>query len=271
MTTERDLSVHRVRHPLKIRPVQVLRIERKAPSLLCVTFTGEALDDFVSASFDDHVKVFLPAAGQDEPVLPTMGPDGLVFAEDAPRPFARDYTPRRHDPARRELDIEFVLHGDGPGATWATQAQPGQRLGIGGPRGSFVIPAGFDWHLLAGDEAALPAIARRLEELPAHARAIALIEVESEADRLALAGPSIAAGNANVQWVLRNQGQSLVKALEALSLPEGEGFVWAGGEAAAMRALRTCLAVAKGVDKRRMRVSSYWKQGAVGVHETLDD
>ncbi|MBY4896027.1 siderophore-interacting protein [Cupriavidus sp. AU9028] len=271
MTSEKDLGVQRVRHPLKIRPVQVLRVERRSPSLLCVTFTGDALDDFVSASFDDHVKVFLPAPGQSEPVLPTMGPDGLVFAEDAPRPAARDYTPRRHDAARRELDIEFVLHGDGPGATWAAQAQPGQRLGIGGPRGSFVIPEGFDWHLLAGDEAALPAISRRLEELPAQARVIALIEIEDDAHRIALGGPSLAAGNATVQWVRRGAGQTLVDAVRAVSLPDGEGFVWAGGEAAAMRAVRTCLAESKGVDKRRMRVSSYWKQGAVGVHETLDD
>src|SRR6266568_4230449 len=74
-------------------------------------------------------------------------------------PVMRDYTPRRFDAVQRELDIEFALHGDGPAATWAAQAAPGQRVMIGGPRGSFIVPTDFDWHLLIGDETALPAVA----------------------------------------------------------------------------------------------------------------
>lgn len=76
----------------------------------------------------------------------------------------QDYTPRRFD--AQELGIEFALHGDGPAANWARQAQPGQTLTVAGSRGSFIVPTGFDWHLLVGDDSALPAIARRLEELP---------------------------------------------------------------------------------------------------------
>ena len=132
--TRSDLNVERVRHPLKMRLLTVTRVERIAGLLARITFTGEDLQDFVSASFDDHVKVFFPADPALAPVLPTAGPDGIKFPEDVPRPAARDYTPRRFDTARQELEIEFVLHGDGPASTWAEQARPGQQLGIGESR-----------------------------------------------------------------------------------------------------------------------------------------
>lgn len=94
----------------------------------------------------------------------------------------RDYTPRRFDLKTGELDIDFVLHGDGPASTWAAQAQPGQTLHIGGPRGSMVVPDMFDSYLLIGDETALLAIARRLEELSANCRATVVVEVENAAE-----------------------------------------------------------------------------------------
>ncbi len=187
MTISRDLTVQRVRHPLKMRLLQVLRTQLLSPQLLRVTLGGEDLADFTSGSFDDHIKVFFPAPGAERPVLPVVGPDGIVFPEGQPRPQARDYTPRRFDPVARELDIEFVLHGDGPASTWAAQARPGQYLGVGGPRGSFVIPTEFDWHLLIGDDTALPAIARRVEELGPDARVIVVAEVTSATAQIPLA------------------------------------------------------------------------------------
>ncbi|WP_262356451.1 siderophore-interacting protein, partial [Bordetella pertussis] len=91
-----ELNVQRVRHPLKMRLLEVKRVTRPTPHLARITLAGDALRDFVSASFDDHVKVFFPPPGAARPVLPELGPDGLVFAEGEPRPPMRDYTPRRH-------------------------------------------------------------------------------------------------------------------------------------------------------------------------------
>lgn len=267
-----DLTVQRVRHALKIRLLQVVRTKLISPELLRVTLSGNDLDDFVSASFDDHIKVFLPDPGATQPRLPTLGPNGPVFPEGQPRPAARDYTPRRYDRAARELDIEFVLHGDGPATTWAAQAAPGQWLGVGGPRGSFVIPDGFDWHLLIGDESALPAIGRRLEELPAGAQAIVLVQVSGPGAEVPL--PS--AARVALRWVHR-QGDvardqaALLDAVRALTLPPGEGYAWVAAEAASVRAVRDHLVGERGIDKRRIRASSYWKRGAQAVHETLDD
>lgn len=267
-----DLQVERVRHNLKMRVLTVVRIERIAGLLARITFTGDDLQDFVSASFDDHVKLFFSPDPSQPLVLPSVGPDGVKFPDGAPKPAARDYTPRRFDAATRELDIEFVLHGDGPASTWAEQAEPGQQLGIGGPRGSFVVPKGFDWHVLIGDETALPAIARRLEELPAAAEALVRIEVPSAANEI----PLTSAAKTSVRWLHRDgtaPGYStlLLQAARELTLPSGEGYVWVAAESATAKAVREIMVSQHGIDKGRIRAASYWKRGAVAVHESHDD
>ncbi|SMG61437.1 siderophore-interacting protein [Paraburkholderia susongensis] len=270
-----DLAVQRVRHPLKFRLLQVKAVRPLSPHLIRVTFTGDDLHDFVSASFDDHMKVFFPEPGADKPTLPQAGPDGPVFP-DGPRPTARDFTPRRFDHEARELDIEFAMHEAGPAAEWAAQAKVGQYLGVGGPRGSFVIPTAFDWHLLVGDDTALPAIARRLEELPAGARVAAVIEVADPSARIEFTTQA----ELHLVWCYRSErgrqararGEALLQAVRDTYLPEsGEGYVWAAGEAASIRAVRQHLCGERGVNKTRIRAASYWKQGAVAVHESIDD
>ncbi|MBB1631045.1 siderophore-interacting protein [Cupriavidus sp. UME77] len=271
--TTRDLTVQRVRHELKMRLLQVVRTQAVSPQLLRVTLAGEDLKGFVSASFDDHIKVFFPAPGQSKPALPELGPNGPVFPEGQPKPAARDYTPRRYDAAAGELDIEFVLHGDGPASTWAAQAAPGQYLGVGGPRGSFVIPEGFDWHLLVGDETALPAIGRRLGELPSGVRALVVLAVDNAAAEIPL--PSRA--DVEIRWQHRDSAPAdsatglLEQALREVTLPPGEGYVWAAGEAASIRAVRQYLVGERGIEKGRIRAASYWKAGAAAVHENIDD
>jgi NADPH-dependent ferric siderophore reductase len=271
MSNRPDLAVTRVRHPLKFRLLQVKHLHTVTPHLLRVTFTGEDLQDFQSSSFDDHIKVFFPAPGEDKPVLPVAGPDGPLFPADQPKPVARDFTPRRYDRDSQELDIEFALHEAGPAASWAAQAKVGQYLGIGGPRGSFVIPTSFDWHLLIGDDTALPAISRRLKELPAGTRVAAIIEVADPSARIEFD----TAADLYAVWRYRSEspyrGDALLLAVRETWLPDGEGYVWAAGEAATMRAVRYHLCTERGVDKTRIRASSYWRQGAAAVHESLDD
>ncbi|SDE42916.1 siderophore-interacting protein [Paraburkholderia lycopersici] len=264
-----QLEIVRVRHPLKFRLLRVARVEALSSALVRVTLTGD-LSDFVSASFDDHVKVFFPALGEEKPVLPSFGPDGIVFPEGVERPAARDYTPRRFDAHANELDLEFVLHEAGPATAWAAQARPGQYLGVGGPRGSMVIPTGFDWHLLIGDETALPAIQRRLAELPASARVAVVVEVANRAARIEL--PTEA--DLYAIWCYREESgsaQPLVDAISEVWLPPGDGYVWAAGEASAIRAVRAHLCNERGVARTRIRASAYWRHGTQAAHETIDD
>lgn len=236
--------VQRVRHELKRRELTVTRVDDVTPNFRRVTLTGDSLTDFVSASFDDHVKlIFEPAA------------DGT--------PVMRDYTPRRFDNAARELVIEFAQHGDGPAAAWAAQAQPGHTLTVGGPRGSFIIPTDFAWHLLVGDETALPAVARRLEELPAGSRVVALLNVP-ESDRRGFDTRA----DVDLRWV--DGDDALLAAARALTLPSGEGYAWCAGEAATMAAVRKILVDEKGHDRHAIRAAAYWKRGASHHHENLE-
>jgi len=231
--------IQRVRHELKRRELTVAAVEPLGPGFVAITFTGEELADFVSASFDDHVK--------------------LMFDESAETPVRRDYTPRRFDRKQRTLTLEFALHGHGAASDWARTAQVGQRLTVGGPRGSFVMPLALDWHLLVGDTTALPAISRRLEELPEGSRAFVFV-LADEADRRDFASRA----KVELHWAATNE--ELLAALEQLALPAAQaGFAWGGGEASLMARVRQVLAD-KGVPKQHMRVSSYWKRGVADHH-----
>lgn len=269
--TATPLAVERIRHPLKMRLLRVAATRRLTPHLVAVTLVadgpGDDLGDFVSASFDDHVKLFFPPPGQRAPLMPAPGTLPGDRTSDGPRPIARDYTPRRFDLARGELEIDFVLHGendgeDGPASRWAAQARVGDLLGIGGPRGSFVIPANYDWFWMIGDATALPAIARRLEELPAGTCVSVLLACDAAIDL-----PTRAA--LDIRWL--PAGADLAAAVAAMALPPGEGYVWAAGESRAMRAVHAQLVGERGWPKERIRASGYWKEGAVATHESLGD
>jgi NADPH-dependent ferric siderophore reductase len=265
--TAMERATTRVRHELKRRLLTVKRVTNVTPKMLRVTLEGEDLAGFVSAAHDDHCKLMFPLPGQDRPVPPA--PDA---PEDTPRPPARDYTPRRYDAAAGELDIDFVLHGDGPAASWAEQVEPGHFLSVGGPRGSFVVSNDFDWYLLVGDETALPAIGRRLEELPSTTRAIVIAEIADPSEEQ----PFTSQAQTEVTWVHRGGAEAgdpslLVDALARAKLPAGDGYAWAAGEAETAKALRRHLVEERGHPKEWVKAAAYWKRGAVAVHETYND
>lgn len=241
---EKVSRVQRVRHEIVRRALTVARVEHLTPHFVSVTFKGDALAGFISASFDDHLKFIIDAGG--------------------PAQAMRDYTPRRYDPVAGELTIEFALHGDGPAANWAAQAAPGQGATIGGPRGSMIIPLDYDWHLLVGDETALPAIARRLEELPKGARVTVIAQAGDAADRRNFS----TGADLTVQWV--SDSAELITAVRSLTLPQGEGYAWCAGEAATTATLRRILVEEKGHSRHAIRAAAYWKQGAAGHHENIE-
>ena len=242
MEQQQRKVVQRVRHELRRRELIVDSVTPLGEHFVSITFTGEALADFVSLGFDDHVK-FMLDNGTDEPVR-------------------RDYTPRHYDAQSRKLTIEFALHGHGAASDWARQATPGSSAVLGGPKGSMIVPPDFDWHLLVADAAGLPAIRRRLEELPVGTRAI-VVALAGAGDRILPASQA----QLDVHWA--DDADALVAAVRALALPAGEGYAWGGGEAALMRRVRDVLVNDKALPKEAMRVSAYWKQGAADFHETL--
>ncbi len=171
-------------------------------------------------------------------------------------PAMRDYTPRRYDLNTLELDIDFVLHGDGPASTWAEQAKPGQHLHIAGPRGSMVVPDVFDSYLLIGDETALPAIARRLEGLAANRRALVVVEIENGAEQQILESQA----EVKMIWVLRETGQNhLLTTVQQLSMPSGELYAWIATESRVSRQIRRVLLDEKGLNQDQVKAVGYWK------------
>jgi NADPH-dependent ferric siderophore reductase len=238
-----DVLVRRVRHELKLRELEIAAIDGLSPGFIAITFRGEALADFISQSFDDHVKLMFDGAGGEQ--------------------VRRDYTPRRFSREARELVIEFALHGIGAASEWARTAKAGDRLLVGGPRGSMIVPLALGWHLLVGDDTALPAISRRLEELPERSRAFVFV-LADEADRRTFVS------RARVEACWASSEEQLLAALGGLVLPAADtGFAWGGGEASLMARVRQVL-LDKGVPKQHMRVSAYWKRGVADHHENLE-
>jgi NADPH-dependent ferric siderophore reductase len=270
-STTPDRTPRRVRHELRFRQLTVKTVQRVTPHLIRIVLTGDDLVGFTSLGFDDHSKIFFPDAATGQLTLPTAGPDGPIWPASG-RPTMRDYTPRRYDAKANTLEIDFALHDAGPATQWAEQAKPGDTLGVGGPRGSFIIPTAFDWHLLIGDDTALPAISRRLAELPAGARVVVLAEVDGDADEIAFE----TAVDLDLQWVHRRGaepgvGAPLLEALRKLELPEGDFHAWVACESTAAKALRAHLVGERGANPKWVKAAGYWRLGAVATHDTHED
>lgn len=237
-----DRTLRRIRHETRRRHLIVQTVRDLTPGLRRIILGGD-LEGFISAGFDDHVKLFFAGPDGDEQVM-------------------RDFTPRHFDAVARTLTIDFALHEAGPASDWASDAHPGAGLDIGGPRGSVLIPPVFDWYLLVGDETALPAIARRLEELPAGTRALAIVAVEGPAFEL----PLDSTANVTLVWVHRPATDaadptSLIAALADLVFPDGDGFHWVAAEAGVTRAVRHWLESVRGANPHWMQAKGYWQKG----------
>ncbi|MGW4817907.1 siderophore-interacting protein [Streptomyces sp. NPDC004227] len=247
------------RKPRRTHSAQVVRTERLTPHMQRVVLGGEGLADFSADTCTDHyVKLLFP-------------PDGVTYPEpfdlqgireELPReqwPVTRTYTVRAWDPGHRELTLDFVIHGDeGLAGPWSLLARPGQTVHFLGPGGAYVPDASADWHLLAGDESALPAIARSLEALPEGATAHAFIEVAGPEEEQKIDS------DVEVVWLHRGErpvGRALVEAVRALPFPEGRVHAFVHGEAGFVKELRRLLRVEHAVPREDLSISGYWRLG----------
>jgi len=247
--TSSENTIHRVMHEIRHRQLTVLRVVELTPRMRRITLGGAQLQGFISLGTDDHVKLLFANTPEEQAAM-----DALDLPKDGIKPTMREYTPRRIDLVANELDLDFVLHGDGPASTWAERAAPGHTLNIAGPRGSLVVPDIFDSYLLVGDETAIPAIGRRLEELPAGRKVLALIEIEDAQERQAL--PSKA--DVEVIWIERHR-EDLLQVLADVSLPPGELYAWVALEKALTRKAKALLLEQKGIADERIKAAAYWR------------
>lgn len=309
--------------PPQYRPVmaEVVRVARLSPNFVRVTFGGPGLSGFGYAGADQRIKLlFAPSGSAGEIEIP-HGDDWYLRWRELPderRPVRRTYTVRAHRPAQQEVDIDFVLHGHdggsgleatGPASSWASRARPGDRIGLLGPdRPGTGRLWGVEWcppptareALVAGDEAALPAICAILGELPAGLRTTVCVELPEAADVPELPSPP----GAEIRWLIRRgdggeaaRGRLLEAAVrevlpgmvsqqetgletpgpeiseldpEALlwDIPESDGtatglpYVWMAGEADVMKRLRRLARSELGLPRSAVACMGYWRQGS---------
>jgi len=245
---------------------EVLRTERLTPHMVRVVLGGDGLASFAADAFTDHYVKLLFAS----PLAPDADlSDVAALRETLPRehwPVTRTYTVRRWDAARRELWLDVVVHGDeGLAGPWADTVQPGAQLYFNGPGGGYAPDPDADWHLLAGDESALPAIAAALEAMPRGARGVAFVEVTGPDEQQPVDAPS----GVDVVWLHRTEdgraerqvGELLVERVTGLTFPDGEPQVFVHGEATFVKELRRHLRVERGLGRGRLSASGYWRLG----------
>ncbi len=237
----------------------VVRTERLAPHMQRVVLGGEGLAAVSADTCTDHyVKLLFPAPGA---VYPEPFDLERIRAE-FPReqwPVTRTYTIRHWNPEHRELTLDFVIHGDeGLAGPWAINARPGDVVRFFGPGGAYAPDPAADWHLLAGDESALPAIARALESLPQGARAFAFLEIAGPEEEQKIDS------DVEIRWLHRGDrrvGDALVEAVRALDWPEGRVHAFVHGEAHFVKELRRLLRVDRAIPREDLSISGYWRLG----------
>jgi NADPH-dependent ferric siderophore reductase len=226
-----------------------------------ITFEGADLATFAWSGPAAHIKLIPPEPGSDVAPVPT--PDGS-------RPTTmRTYTPRRFDAQAQTLTVDFVLHGEGPAATWAAAAMPGQQLTIMGPGRGYALDADADWYVLACDQTALPAVETILDALPSMMPVTVFVEADAATETRPLAGaPAV-----DVRWLVRGAdggaGSALEAALASFAWPSGAGRVYVGCESNAMRRLRSLIIERSGLGSDRVVARGYWRVG-VGNHPDHD-
>jgi NADPH-dependent ferric siderophore reductase len=257
-----------------VHTFEVLRTENLTPHIVRVVLGGSGFDTFTPNDYTDaYVKIVFVRDDVDVAALPQ--PLTLDSFNELPvehRPTVRTYTVRNVDTERRELTIDFVVHGEhGVAGPWASAATPGQRAFLMGPSGAYAPDPAADWHLIAGDEAALPAIGAALEALPHNAVGKVFIEVAGPEDEIPLTAPD----GVGVNWIYRGGRADLVPedragdfsplivaVKEANWLP-GQVQVFIHGEAqAVMHNLRPYIRKDRGVEaKWANSISGYWRRG----------
>lgn len=236
------------------RDLTVIRKTYVTPNMLRVTLGGDGIASFPDDQESAYVKLIFPIDGDEKD-----------------RVLRRTYTVR-HDRITdqgREIDIDFVMHGDGsddndhggPASNWAVNCKPGDQITIGGPGPKKLVDPTADWFLIVGDMTALPAISVNLETLAPDARGYAVIEIASEADMQDLQKPD----NVTIEWVINphpgENANALPDVVKKLPWADGRPSVWAACEFTAMKMLRDHFRNDRGLGKDDLYISSYWKLG----------
>lgn len=237
-------------------PQQVTRLtvevkEHLSPGMVRIRFRGD-LAAFAGSDWTDRYMKFIFAP---------PGVDGAALLAQGERPTMRTYTVLAPDVDAGTLCVDFVVHGDeGVAGPWATAAQPGDTIDVRGPNGAYRPDPAADWHLFAGDEAAIPAIRQSLASLPADAQGYVVLQVDGPAYEQDVATPE----GVELTWLHRAEPDHprLSEAVRALPWRDGRVHAFVHGEAqSVMHEIRPYLLSERGVPRADVSISGYWRQG----------
>lgn len=240
---------------------RVRETRRISPGMVRVELDGDGLAGLATEGWTDaYINAYFPTP--ERPYPPNFDPATAKQLPAEERPCSRRYTVRAWDATTGVLTLDFVVHGDsGVAGPWALHAKPGDILAFTGPSGGYRPDPDADWHLLVGDESALPAIAASLAVLPAGAVAHVFLEVDGPADHL----PLETSGDLHLTWLHRadspGNSELLLDALRELKRPAGRVQAFVHGEAVGNRALRKYLLTEWGIPRSDISVSPYWRRG----------
>lgn len=246
------------REPPTFRELAVRRTETLTPRMMRVTIGGDELNGFEMPDPAGSVRLLLPEPGAATITMPVWNGNEFLH-DDGSRPALRTVTPRHHRSGDNELDVDVVLHGPTPLATWAQSADAGTPVAMSGPGRGYEIDATASGFLLVGDESALPAIAQLLEAIPRTTPVTVLAEVSEPSGRMTLPR-----ADAAVTWfdqpTNEAPGSTLVDAVRGAEI-SGDTAIWVAGEAAAVQSVRRHLFNERSIPRSRAVVRGYWKHG----------
>lgn len=234
----------------RLRVAEVRDSVMVTPHMRRITLASAAFMDFPVRRPAQWVKVFVPT--------PESG-----------KPCGRAYTIRHFREAMCEMDIDFVLHGDGLCSTWSADARPGDVVQIAGPRAGFRLNPDVTHLLIGGDETALPAIGSILEALPAGLAVDVFVEVPEDIDAQIIRSKA----DVKITWLPRNGQEAgtataLADAVMAADLPQDNSEVWFAAEASIVRTVRRHFQLDRAIARNRLAMSGYWKRGETDFRDS---
>lgn len=250
--------------PPFFREMSVVSAENVTPQMRRLRLSGGELHRFAADGL--HVRLLFPPKGA-TPVWPTLGADGrIVWPGGDDRLVSRVYTIRSLDAERGEIEIDFALHDHNdsasPGACFGEQAQPGDLVGLFAPAGGEIPRA--QSLVLCGDDTALPAIGRILDEIPSSVHARLFVEIDNPDCRYELRSGD----NIELTYLYR-QGRpagttgllpEALSRLDADSLGE-DTYFWAGCEFGDFVELRKLARRIWKLPRERHLVVAFWRRG----------
>lgn len=223
-------------------PVTVSAVQDVTEFVRRVTFTAEQLGSYVRCGWDEYFGLLIPRL------------------EDDARPALRWYSMRSLRTSDQEMDVDIVLHGDdGPGTAWVSRCQPGDQLPLRvGGADYLTLPAADESHLFVADETSLPALAAIADEYVATGAVGQVIAVVETPD---LEHATTIHPDFPVTHLLRGArkpGSEAIGYVESMTLPPLD-FAWLCGESRLATSLRRHLTKARGVDRKAIAFSGYWR------------